>query len=60
MLTAVAKELPSAAAALAGAARDPAPGLTLTFVYTFADRGAVGAGTPEGPTLSIRPGQRRD
>jgi hypothetical protein len=60
MLTTVAKELPSAAAALAGAARDPAPGLTLTFVYTFADRAAVGTGTPEGPTLSIRPGQRRD
>jgi hypothetical protein len=29
-------------------------------VYTFADRAAVGTGTPEGPTMSIRPGQRRD
>jgi hypothetical protein len=60
MLTAVAKQLPSAAATLAAATRDPAPGVTLTFAYTFVNRAAVSAGAPDGPALTIRPGQRHD
>jgi hypothetical protein len=60
MLTAVAKQLPAAAATLSAATRDPAPGVTLTFAYTFANRAAVSTGTPEGPTLTIRPGRRHD
>ncbi len=59
-LSAVAKQLPSAAATLATATRDPASGVTLTFAFTFANRAGVSAGTPEGPDLTIRPGQRRD
>ena len=59
MLTSLSQQVASAAATLGGAARDPAPGLTLTFAFTFADRAAVAAGAPDGPTLSIRSGYRR-
>jgi hypothetical protein len=59
MLTTAAKELPSAAAALAGAARDPAAGITLTFAFPYPDRAAL-TGDPGAPTLSIRPGLHRD
>jgi hypothetical protein len=55
----VAARLPEAAANLAAAARDPAPGITLTFAFPFADRDALSRGTPGEPTLSIRPGQHR-
>jgi hypothetical protein len=56
---AVAARLPEAAANLAAAARDPAPGITLTFAFPFADRDALARGTPGEPTLSIRPGHHR-
>jgi hypothetical protein len=60
MLRAVAEHLQAAAPALAQAARDPAPGATLSFTFAFADRAAMAAGTPTGdPTLTIRPGQYR-
>ena len=61
MLRAVSQQLPAAAPALAQAARDPAPGATLTFTFAFADRAAMAAGTPAGdPTVTIRPGLHRD
>jgi hypothetical protein len=60
MMTQIAKELPAMGALLEKAAADPAPGITLTFSFRFADVTAVGAGTPGGPTLSIRPGLHRD
>jgi hypothetical protein len=60
MLTTLAKQLPTAAAALASAARDPAPGLTLTFAFAFADRAEIARVNPEAPSLTIRPGHRRD
>jgi hypothetical protein len=57
---AVAKELPAAAAALATAAKDAAPGVTLTFTFAFADRGAIGSGAVEDPTVSIKSGVQGD
>lgn len=57
---AVAKQLPAAAAALATAAKDPAPGVTLTFSFTFADRAALERGEVGDPTLSIVAGDHRD
>ncbi|HET6694528.1 MAG TPA: hypothetical protein VFG97_09500, partial [Pedococcus sp.] len=60
MLTTVAKQLPSAAATLGTAAKDPAPGLTLTFAFSFASKQALASAAPEAPTLTIRPGYRRD
>ncbi|MGY1639396.1 hypothetical protein ACI78V_22345 [Geodermatophilus sp. SYSU D00742] len=55
----VAARLPEAAATLAAAAKDPAPGITLTFTFPFADREALSRGTPGEPTLGVRPGQHR-
>ncbi len=60
MITAVAKELPAAATAIATAAKDPARGITLTFAYSFPDRAAVLGSPPGAPTLTIRPGFRHD
>jgi len=60
MITAVAKELPGAAAAIATAAKDPARGITVTFGYSFPDRAAVLGSPPGAPTLTIRPGFRHD
>jgi hypothetical protein len=60
MLTAIAKQLPAAGATLAGAARDPTTGITLTFAFPYPDRAALLGGTPGEPTLTIRPGYRRD
>jgi hypothetical protein len=60
MTRAVAKELPAAAAALTTAAKDPAPGVTLTFAFAFADRQAIGSGAVEDPTLSIKSGVQGD
>ena len=60
MLHAVSRQLPTAAATLARAARDPAPGATLTFGFTFPDKAAIAAAAPGSPTLTIRPGHRRD
>ena len=57
---AVAKQLPAAAAALATAAKDPAPGVTLTFSFTFADRAALERGEVGDPALSIVAGDHRD
>lgn len=57
---AVAKQLPAAAATLTTAAKDPAPGVTLTFVFPFDNREAIGRGEPGDPTLTIRSGVHRD
>ena len=56
---AVAARLPEAAATLAAAAKDPAPGITLAFAVPFADRSALVRDEPGEPTLRIRPGARR-
>ena len=45
---------------LAQAAKDPAPGITLSFEYRFTDKGALANGTPGSPTMTIRGGWRRD
>jgi hypothetical protein len=61
MLRTVSQQLPASAQTLAQAAQDPAPGATLTFTFSFADRAAVAAGTPAGdPAVTIRPGMHRD
>ncbi|MGH2741260.1 MAG: hypothetical protein ACRDN8_02010, partial [Thermoleophilaceae bacterium] len=57
---AVAKQLPAAAATLTTAAKDPAPGVTLTFAFHFDNREAIGRGEPGDPTLTIRSGVHRD
>jgi hypothetical protein len=59
MLATLSAKLPESAAALAAAAKDPAPGLTLTFDFSFRDRAALASGLPENPALTIRPGVRR-
>ncbi len=58
--TQLAKELPASQEALSTAAKDPAPGLTLTFAFPFADAAALTSGTPSAPTLTIRPGAHHD
>jgi hypothetical protein len=60
MLAVLSEQLPTKAAELAAAAKDPAPGLTLTFEFRFADKAALTTGKPEPPSLTIRPGQHRD
>jgi hypothetical protein len=60
MLTVLSEQLPTKTAELAAAAKDPAPGLTLTFGFRFADKAALAKGQPEAPSLTIRAGQHRD
>lgn len=60
MKSGLAKELPTQAAAMATAAKDPQPGLTLTFVFTFADQQSLASGMPGAPVLTIRPGRHSD
>jgi hypothetical protein len=57
---AVAKQLPVAAAALTTAAKDPAPGVTLSFAFTFDNREAIGQAKAGDPVMSIRSGAHRD
>ena len=59
-LAALASGLPGAAPKLAQAAKDPAPGITLTFEFRFADKNALASGTPGSPTMTIRGGRHRD
>jgi hypothetical protein len=59
MLATLSAKLPESAAGLAAAAKDPAPGLTLGFDFSFRDRAALASGLPEHPSLTIRPGVRR-
>ncbi len=60
MLGAVSTNLPSSAPSLGDAARDAAPGVTLTFEFRFKDKAALVSGDPTAPTLVIRPGWHRD
>jgi hypothetical protein len=53
---AVSQQLPAAAATLARAAKDPAPGVTLTFGFTFKDNDAMLAAEAQTPTLAVRAG----
>ena len=54
MKSGLAKELPTQAAAMATAAKDPQPGLTLTFVFTFADQQSLAAIGQEMATVDAR------
>ncbi|NAZ87311.1 hypothetical protein GTR00_14585, partial [Kineococcus sp. T90] len=58
-LRAVAQQLPTAAAAFTSAAQDPAPGMTLTFTWTFAGRGALARGQAGDPGLAVHAGVHR-
>jgi hypothetical protein len=60
IVRAVAKQLPAAAATLTTAAKDPAPGVTLTFGFTFDGKDAIRRGEPGDPTLTIRSGVHGD
>jgi hypothetical protein len=60
MVAAIAAQVRSLAPALAEAARDRAEGVTLTFEFAFADGVALAAGTPDAPTVTVRPGHHRD
>jgi len=60
MMAAVSQQLPAKAAELEAAAKDPAPGVTLTFGFRFADKPALTNGQPEAPSLTIRAGTHRD
>ncbi|TCN41813.1 hypothetical protein EV644_104195 [Kribbella orskensis] len=58
--TQLAKELATSQEALSAAAKDPKPGLTLTFAFPFADTAALATGEPGAPSLTIRPGAHND
>jgi hypothetical protein len=60
MVAALAAQLRAMGPALTAATRDPAPGVTLTFEFGFADRAALVAARPDAPTLTVRPGRHRD
>jgi len=60
MVAAIAAQLRTLGPSLAAAARDPAPGLTITFEFGFADRAALAAARPDVPTIIVRPGRHRD
>ncbi|WP_448004482.1 hypothetical protein [Agromyces bauzanensis] len=55
-----AKQLPQTSEALSAAAKDAAPGLTLTFAFPFADAAALAGGQPGTPTMTVRPGTQDD
>ena len=57
MLTTIARELPNLVAQFAAATRDPAVGTTLTFVFPATD---LQSALPAAPSVSVRPGWRRD
>ena len=60
MMAGVSQQLPAKAAEFGAAAKDPAPGVTLTFGFRFADKPALTNGQPEAPSLTIRAGTHRD
>jgi hypothetical protein len=59
MVRAVSQQLPAAGPSLAQAARDPSPGVTLIFTFTFAAKAALDRADVGSPTLTIRPGYFR-
>lgn len=59
-LKAIADRLPAAAAELERAAKDPAPGLTVTVAFAFSSREAIVAGEAVNQMVTIRPGLHRD
>lgn len=60
LLSALSKQLPTMAAAMTTAAKDPAKGLTVTAVFGFESKEAIGKGSLGSPTLTVRPGRHRD
>ena len=60
IVTTLASELPKATAAVGAAVRDPKRGVTFTYVFTFANRQAITAGTVPTPSMLIRSGWHRD
>jgi hypothetical protein len=59
-LTSFGAGLQGAAPKLAQAAKDPAPGITLTFEFRFSDKAALLSGTPGRPVMTIRGGHHSD
>lgn len=57
MVTAVAAQIRALGPTLAAATRDPAPGVTLTFEFGFADAAALAAGRTDPPAVSLHPGR---
>jgi hypothetical protein len=60
MLRVLSAQLQGSAAAILAAIKDPASGITLTFVSTFADRAALQTGEPTEPTMTVRAGRHHD
>ena len=60
MLRVLAAQLQGSAPAILAAIKDPAPGVTLTFTATFADRAALVGGEPGEPTMTVRAGRHHD
>lgn len=60
MLATLSRQLPTSAAALVAAIKDPAPGVTLTFAFPFADKAALESGAPGEATMTIQPGRHHD
>jgi hypothetical protein len=60
MLRVLAAQLQGSAPAILAAIKDPAPGITLSFAATFADRAAVASGEPGEPTMTVRAGRHHD
>jgi hypothetical protein len=60
MVAAISAQLRTLGPSLAGAARDPKAGMTLTFEFGFADRAALAAGRADAPTITVRPGRHHD
>jgi hypothetical protein len=57
---AVAGQIDTMAPALVAAAKDPADGLTMTAVFRFASKDAIGTRPAGTPAVTIRPGRHRD
>lgn len=59
LVAALGAQIQQLAPSLGSAAKDPAPGLTITATFRFASKEALTTGEPEPPTLTVRPGRHR-
>lgn len=59
-VAALGSQIEQLSSTLISAAKDPAPGLTVTAGFTFPSKEALTAGEPEAPGLTVRPGRHRD
>lgn len=60
LLATLAGQLPALGSSLTTSARDQAAGMTVTAVFGFDSKDAIGKGAPGRVTLTVRPGRRRD